>query len=517
MKKFKVVQVLVALTLVSSLLLTGCSSTSSTPAAGEKKAKQIVMARTEDSDNLDPVNQDGNVNIWMFNLVMEGLVKTDDDGKTVVPCLAEKWDISADGLTYTFHLRKDVKFSDGTPVKGEDWVFSLKRERDTKSSPWKFALEAVKDVTAPDDNTVVITLTQPWGPILADLAMFNVTVTPKAYFEKVGLEGYSQKPIGTGPFMISEWKKGEYILFKKNPNYWQKGLPKADEIKIVTVPDDNTRIMQLQAGTIDIATFVPWNRMKELAADPKLTAVGYPSTETRYGVLNTTKAPFNNVKVRQALNYATDKDSMIKTILFGYGEKAVSFMPKSGSFWNDQLKGYPYDVEKAKALLKEAGYPDGFKTDIIVASGNTVAQQMATVLKEQWSKVGITVNINMMEAATATTKFKAFQYDIALRAWTNDMIDPSQIADYGINYNTVKAFYTGWKNDEAMAAVEEAKKVTDIKKRQELYFKIQAIHTEETPMLSFFHVPYPVAMSKNITGFVQTPLGNYRFENLDKK
>lgn len=517
MVKFRRLNLLVALTLVSSLLLTACGSSSPTTTTNEKKPKQIVMARSEDSDNLDPVNQDGNVNIWMFNLVMEGLVKTDDEGKKVVPYLAEKWDVSPDGLTYTFHLKKDIKFSDGTPVKGEDWVFSLKRERDTKSSPWKFALEAVKDVTAPDDNTVVITLTQPWGPILADLAMFNVTVTSKAYYEKVGAEGYSQKPIGTGPFYIAEWKKGEYILFKKNPYYWQPGLPKADEVKVVVIPDDNTRIMQLQSGTIDIATFVPWNRMKELASDPNLTAIGLPSTETRYGVLNTTKAPFNNIKVRQALNYATDKDAMVKTILNGFGEKAVSFMPKSGMYWNDKLPGYPYDVDKAKQLLKEAGYSDGLKINIIVRAGNTVDQQMATVLKEQWSKVGITLNIDTMESATATQKFKSFQYDIALRAWTNDMIDPSQQADYTINYNNIKSFYTGWKSDEAIAASEEAKKITDENKRRDLYFRIQEIHTNETPMINFFHVPYPVAMSKKVTGFVQTPLGNYRFENLDKK
>ena len=140
-------------------------------------------------------------------------------------------------------------------------------------------MEAIESVEAPDENTLVITLTEPWAPILADLAMFNASVQSKAYYEEVGEEAYTQAPMGTGPFYFAEWQKGEYVLLEKNTNYWNPDEPKLDSVKFTVVPDDNSRVMQLQAGQVDAITFVPWNRMEELDADPDIVAVGLPSTE----------------------------------------------------------------------------------------------------------------------------------------------------------------------------------------------------------------------------------------------
>ena len=485
-----------------------------TTAHAQGAQKPIVISRPADSDNLDYVMQDGNVNIWMFNLCLEGLVKSSDDGRTIEPMLADKWEVSKDMLTYTFHLKKGLKFSDGTPVKGEDWVFSLTRSRDAKGSAWSFSLEAIKQVTAPNDTTVVITLKQPWAPILADLAMFNASVTSKAYFEKVGDKGYSQKPIGTGPYAITEWKKGEYILFDKNPYYWRPGLPKTAQIKMTVVPDDNTRMLQLQAGDVDATTFVPWNRMAELnGGDTKSVAI--PSTETRYVQFNTTKKIFSDVRVRQALDMATDKEAMSKLILFGFGQPAKGFMARSGPYWNGDLKTNAYNPAKAKALLAEAGYPNGFETTITLPAGNIVNAAIATVLKEQWSRIGVKVNLETLETATATSKFKKMETDITLRAWTNDMVDASQQVDYACVYANIKNFYTGWQNAEVEKLAQAAKSELNDKKRMAMYYRIQELYQRDMPMLTLFHVPYPVAMKKTLKGFVQTPLGNYRFENLE--
>lgn len=527
-KRFKSVAVLL-LVFVMLFSITGCakavpadetttvaSAEGTTAPAQEAKPTLITMSRPADSDNLDYVLQDGNVNIWMFNLSLEGLVKSSDDGTKIEPSLAETWDISADQLTYTFHTRKDIKFSDGTPVKGEDWVFSLLRARDAKDSAWAFSLEAIKDVVATDDNTIVITLNQPWAPIMADLAMFNASVTSKAYFETVGAEGFSQKPIGTGPFAITEWKKGEYIRLDRNMYYWQAGLPKTDQIMITVVPDDNTRMLQLQAGDVDITTFVPFNRMAELGADTNLQAVAIPSTETRYVQYNTTKKQLSDVRVRQALDMAMDREALSKTVLFGYGEPSKGFMAKAGLYWNENVVTNPYDVEKAKALLAEAGYPNGFDITITLPAGNTVAISIATILKEEWSKIGVNVNLETLETATATEKFKNMESDITLRGWTNDMVDSSQQVDYFCIYANIKNFYTGWDNQEIEALGLAGKTELDNAKRQAIYYKIQELYQIDMPMSTIFHVPYPVAMNKSIKGFIQTPLGNYRFENLEK-
>jgi peptide/nickel transport system substrate-binding protein len=501
--------------LIGFLLVTGVCINSSADAA--EYAKTIVIGRNEDSRNLDPVTQDGNVNIWVFNLVLEGLVKTNDDGTKIEPALAKSWDISEDGLTYTFHVREGLKYSDGSPVTGEDWVWSLLRARDTKESTWKFAMEAVADVTAPNDTTVVIKLKEAWAPILADLAMFNCTVQSKTYYDKVGAEAYTQKPLGTGPFYFSKWKKGEYLLLKKNTHFWKEGLPKTEEIKFVVVPDDNTRVMQLQAGGVDIMTFVPYNRMDELNNDPNLVAMGVPSTSTRYIVLNNNVKPFDDVRVRKALQHGTNKEAIVRFVLYKYGEPAKGLAPKSGLFYNDDIKPYGYDVKKAKELLAEAGYPKGFKTEVLVRSGNAVYEQIATILKEQWKQIGVDVNILSLESATAVEKYRGMKHQVTLSGWTNDMNDPSQQVNYVIIPGPAHAYYTDWKSEEAVDLAQQGNRELDLAKREAMYKKIQAIHYDETPMIPIFHGTYPVVINKNVEGFVQTPLGNYRFENLVKK
>jgi len=520
MKKARIVITLL-LILAISAGLAGCGGQAqpkeapkTTPAP--KPTKSIVFARASDSDNLDPVIQDGNPNIWIFNLVMEGLIRTTNDGKGIESCLAEKWEFNQDKTVLTFTLRKGIKFSDGTPVTAQDWVFSLDRARLTKESPWQFSLEAVKEVKAPDPDHLQIVLKTPWAPILADLAMFNATVTSEAYFKKVGLEGFSQKPLGTGPYYFVEWKKGEYITLKKNPNYWQKDVPIVDDIKFVVVPEDNTRIMQLQGGTVDLIDAVPWSRIDELKKDPNLQVVLAPSTSTTYLVLNNAREPFKKAKVRQALVYATDRDALVKTILFGCGQVAVSFRPPDGPMYNSKLQPKPYDPEKAKQLLIEAGYPKGFKTTMMINPAGIVNVQIATILKEQWAKVGIELSIIQYDGPTLSTKRRESNYDITTSGWTDDIVDPSQEAEYMCVTKTSKNFWTNWNSQEADTLAQQGKSEGDTAKRQQIYDRIQEMVYNEVPLIPLYHTPYPVGMRKGVTGFIQTPLGNYRFEKLDK-
>ena len=479
-------------------------------------AKQVVIGRSADSIDLDPVTQDANFNIWMFNLTLEGLVKTNNDGTAIEPCLADSWDISEDGLTYTFHLKKGVKFSDGTPVTGEDWVWSLLRARDTEGSTWSFSLEALESVTAPDDNTVILTVKEPWAPFLADLSLFNATLQKKTYFESISHEEYSEKPLGTGPYIIKEWRRGEYLLFEKNPYYHIKGLPKTDEIKFTVVADDNTRALQLESGQIDVATYVPLNKMEKLNSNPKLIAAGLPSTRITYIVLNDTKKPFNNTKVRLALDYGIDKEEMVNFILFGYGEIGTSYAPKAGMYFNYSLKDRGYDVGKAKALLAEAGYPDGFETEFLVMAGNAIYEKVAVILKEQWSKIGVKVNILTLESGLWWAKNRDMDYEIMIDQWTNDIPDPSQQCEYFFIPETCNCYSTGWRSDRAIELVKQGVREIDLAKREQIYLELQQIFYDEVVMLPLFYSPFPVAMSKDIEEFMQTPLGNYRFENLVK-
>ena len=514
MKKRKF-YLLISLLLFASMIFTAVSicETGNTY-KGRKIAEQIVIGNMRDPWNLDPANLHGNENIFMVSLFMEGLVQTNDEGTEIEPGLAESWEISDDELTYTFHMKPGVKFSNGEPVLGEDWVWSILRARDSIVSPYTFSAEAIENIIAPDDETVVITLKEPWAPILADLAMCNLVVQDKSYHEEVGEVKFSQIPVGTGPYLIKEWKKGEYLLFEKNPYYHKEGLPITQKIKFVTIEDNNTRILQLESGQTDAINFVPFNRMEDLNKNSDLKTIGMPSTEVMYAIFNNNVKPLDQRKVRLALQYGTDKQELINFVLCGYGKIAIGFAPPSGLFYNDQLVDYGYDVNKAKDLLAEAGYPDGFEVELLIQAGWAVYEQMAVILKQQWSKIGVTVNILSLEAEYANAKRRTMGHEIILAEWTDDISDPAEIYDYVCKYETAKNYSTGWINMEVDALVEKALRELDPEKRKQEYFKIQEIFHQEVPLMPIFCIPYSFAMKNGIEGFVQTPLGEYRFEEL---
>ena len=223
------------------------------------------------------MTQDANPDIWAFMQIYQQLVKVNVKGDGFEPDLAEKWTTSADGRTWTFFLRKNAKFSNGDPVKASDVVWSLKRAHDTKG-PWQWALEAVEDIRAKDDYTVVISLKEPWAPFLADISLFSNSIMPEKVFKDAKDDDFANKPLGSGAFMLADWKKGEELIMKANPHYYEKGLPKSQELRLKYIPDDNARIIALQSGDVDGIDYPPFSRMEELRKDAKLEAQLNPST-----------------------------------------------------------------------------------------------------------------------------------------------------------------------------------------------------------------------------------------------
>lgn len=496
----------------------GASGAAAAGASSGASGSKIVMARASDSINLDPVMTSDNVDIWVMNLIMEGLVKSSDDGKTVEPCLADKWDISKDDLTYTFHLKQGVKFSDGTPVTGADWVYSLKRVRDTKEGAWGFVLGNVTDITSPDDGTVVIKVKKPTAALLSDLSLFACGVMPQKYVEQQGTKGLATKPAGTGPYMLKEWDKGQKMVFVKNPYYWQQGKPLAGEIDINVVADDNTRIMQLESGQIDIATDIPFNRTKELGSVSGVTMKEVPSTEADFLALNNKNPKLQDARVRQALAYATNRQDIINAVYFGAATAANTFISPSAPHYTSAIPSADYSVDKAKFLLAEAG-ASNLSLSIKIVSGNTQQLQLATMLKAQWQKAGVTLSIVQEDSSTRTADKNAFKYDVTPALLTSDISDTSELAELICVSSMTQSMHLGWngpKQLQAQSLVEQAASSMDDSKRKELYAQaLQLVH-EDMPMIPLYYVPFPVAMRSNITGFVQTPLGNYRFNDLSK-
>lgn len=475
----------------------------------------LKIAREQDSTTFDPIFTILAPDTWVLSQFYSMLVRANADATGIEPDLAESWEVSPDGKTYTFHLR-DTTFSDGAPVKASDVAFSLKRVRDEEQSPMRSLYAVMTDVAAPNDRTVVITLSSAAPSFISTLAMFASSIVPQHAVEAAG-EKFGEKPVGSGAFVLKEWKRGDKVVLEKNPTYWEEGLPKLDGIEWIYVPNDNTRMLKLTAGEVDAATFVPWNQIKELQANPKIQVQLDKSTRMDHILVNHNHEPLNNKTVRQALNMAIDQDAIVDAVTFGFGVKANSFFPLDGMYYNKDNPNYPYDPEKAKAMLEQEGVTD-LTIDFVIVAGDSAHEQIAVLVKDQLAKAGVTVNIVKMEGGQQWDALIAGEYDIGLMWWVNDVFDPDQKAQFCVSGDEEnRSYFTNYKNPEVTRMVNEAALELDPDKRRQLYYDIQRIAKEDVHWIDLYYSPFRNASLKSVTGFVQNPLGRYKLETAEKQ
>jgi len=480
------------------------------------KGGTLNFARAFDSQNLDPVTNDSNADIWIFMNIYDQLLRVAPSGISLEASLAASWEISTDGLTYTFHLQQGVMFSDGSPMKASDVVYSLTRAANDPSQIWTFILTAlqrdakgaVQGITAPDDSTVVIVIAQPWAPFLSDLAMFNCSIMSEAY-AKGNEAKLVDQPFGTGPFMLQEWKKGESITLAKNTHHWEAGLPLLDTVVINVVPDDNNRIIQMQGGSLDAIYDVPSARVPDLKQAGDLKVIEFPSTYIQFVTLNCRTAPLEDVNARLALSYATDRKTLIDVVLFGTGTIATSFMPKGALYWNDQLPEITLDLDKAKQLLAATKTPTGFDIGFTYVSGSAEVDQLGAVLKDMWSKIGVNLTLNPVEQGVYTDAYHNHTFDTMFNYWTNDIIDPDELVNYVVLPESSEAYQTGWSNDKAIALAKQGETELDPDKRKQIYFQLQEIYAADSPQLCLYQKPYVDVTSLKVHNFAQPPTGQW--------
>lgn len=477
----------------------------------------INIGRGGDTVTMDPVFAGDNVDIWVMNLVFEGLVRSTADGKGIEPCLATSWDISEDGKTYTFHLREGVKFSDGTPVTAEDWEYSI--ERSVNDGSWSSMISYIEDVVVVDENTIDIKLAAPAGALLSNLAAFYCVVVPKDYYSTADADTLANTPIGCGPFYLENWTPQEIMTFKANPYYWDEGHPAADEINFIVIPDENTLVMQLQSGQIDVATGVSAQMKTMLQATPDVNIVDFESTHVEYISMNYTSEKLNDVRVRQALNYGTNRDDIITAVYGGMGTRCTSVLWPTAPHFNPNLPTYEYDAEKAKALLAEAGASD-LELNLIITAGSTSDLMMATILKSQWEQIGVTLNIQQLDASARREHRNGLTFEILFNYLTSDITDTAEILELVCIYENYDCWHLGWNGEEqkkAEALVLEAGATNDDEIRTKNYHEAQMIFAEQALVIPVCCVPTTVAMRSNVEGFVQNPLGTYMFNDLTIK
>ena len=484
----------------------GSGSSSAAAPAATSPVDTLIIANPVKVDTLDPQVSSVNESIWLDQTLYSRLVQADPTGTKIVPDLATTWTISPDNLTYTFKLR-DAKFSDGSPVTAADVKYSIDRAKKYDGG-WGFLITAVKEITAPDAKTVVVKLSKPHAPLLADLAMYAFSALPQKLVEAQG-DAFFTHPVGSGPFVVSAYAPDTEVDLKRNDNYYGT-KPKISNVKVKIVTNDNTRVLDLQSGNVDVIENPPGNLTAQINANPKLKVDLFPSTRVDFIQLSTKDKYFSNVKVRQAVRYAVDLDQMNKLAYQGAGVPATSFLPYKMLYWNDALPKPAVDLAKAKSLLAEAGFANGFTTNLITVSGDAAGQAQAVVIKDSLSKIGITVNIESYELVTAYGKEKTGNYGIGERYWTNDIIDPDEVVTFGVDVTAgSKSFDTYWSDPTATKLTNEARSETDPVKREAIYKQIQQIVNDQTPYLPLIYPPYRYASGKWVNGFNVSPLGNY--------
>lgn len=287
----------------------------------------LTIGRREDSTTFDPIKTAQNIDNWVFSNVYDVLIRVDKTGTKLEPGLAESWTVSDDGLTYTFKIR-DAKFSDGSPLTAEDAAYSLLRIRDDAASLWSDSYKVIDTAVATDAHTLTIKLKNQSAPFLSTLALPNASVISKKGMESLGADAYGEKPIASGAFVVEEWRRGDRVILKKNPNFWQADRVKLDGVEWISVPDDNTRMLNVQAGELDTAIFVPFSRVEELKKDPNLNVDIDASTREDHLLINHAHGALGKKEVRQALDLAIDKKAIVDTVTFGQGTVANSYIPK---------------------------------------------------------------------------------------------------------------------------------------------------------------------------------------------
>jgi peptide/nickel transport system substrate-binding protein len=502
-----------ALAAAATLCLVAALAPVPPDASAQSMRKVIKFGVNRAQENLDPVTQDANPDIWAFMQIYQQLVRVNIKGDGFDPDLAERWAVSPDGKTWTFTLRKDAHFSTGDPVKASDVVWSLKRAHDAKG-PWQWALEPVHDIAAKDDATVVITLKEPWAPFLADVSLFSNSILSEKVFKGANQEQISNKPVGSGPFALVEWKKSEELVMRANTHYHEKGLPKTPELRLRYIPDDNSRIIAVQSGDVDGIDYPPFSRVAELKQDSRLEVQLNPSTAVAHLSLNVREAPLNNVKVRQALAYATDRAAMVKAVCFGACTPATTFLPMTTPFFNTAAKGYTTDYSKAIALLKESGVKIPLNLKIMYRTNDASQQSTAVALKSMWQKIGVILDLEPLDRAAEVQRYRSNQFQIRITGWTNDIPDPSQLGAYELGYTESQSYHSGYQSKEMDELLARGLRETNAGKRRDIYYQIQDLALRDSPLIWLYYSPYTIALSKKMKGFVQMATGPWLFKNV---
>ncbi len=506
---------------------------------GEKKVFNLNIDQSLTS--MDPAFARNQNAIWMINQIFNGLVQIDSDLNTV-PCIAKTWQVSPDGLTYTFDLRKDVYFHDsplftggkGRKVNAADFVYSFNRLIDPKvgsSGGWIFS-DKVKDSTsfkAINDSTFQVQLVKPFPAFLSLLTAQYCSVVPKEVVEHYGKD-FRSHPVGTGPFKFKYWKEDEILVLLKNEKYWEKEgnaqLPYLDALKVTFINDKQSAFMNFIKKELDFFDKVDGSYRDDILTKSghmtskykgefQLKKGAYLCTEYLGILVDTSKtivqnSPLRFKKVRQAINYAIDKKKLIKYLRNSIGSPATAGFVPAGmpGFDSTIVKGYHYNPKKAMALLEEAGYPDGKGMPMITLSASTTSRDLIEFIQGELHEIGIRVKVDVNPSASLRDLMSKNEVTFFRGSWIADYPDAENYLSVFYSKNRVPfgPNYTGYFNDAFDKLFEQSYYEIDDEKRYDLYHKMDNMVLEHASIVPVYYDQSVVMLQNNISGYPMNPL-----------
>jgi len=485
----------------------------SMPAAiAAEGGKTLVFALGAEPVSLDPPNQTDNPSEMVVRSVYDNLVDFNEKSE-IVPMLAKSWNVSPDGLIYTFNLNKGIKFHDGTPCDAEAVAYNIRRntnpDKRTKRTPLYEPF--IKEVKVLDGNTVQLIMKAPFGALLHHFAHGAGGIVSPAALEKYG-DKISLNPVGSGPFKFVEWVPGDRVVLARNDTYW-KFKPKVEKIVFKAVPEAASRVIMLETGDADVVYPIPINEVERLNKSKTVKVLTGDTARVMYVAMNTQKKPFDDIRVRQAINYAVDKESICKNILYGQAKPSKSIL---GSLvWGyAPVDCYAYNPDKAKKLLAEAGYPDGFETSLWTPDGRyPMDAQIAEAIVGMLKKVGIKATLRKWEWASYLSstrkKLEESTHEMVFFGWAPSTGD----ADWGIRplFDTKSWVPAGenrayYSNPEVDKGIEAGMTTADSAKRKTFYADVQKKIVNDAPWIILHDMTTSVGISNKIKNVILWPI-----------
>ena len=491
-----------------SMTMSSCGSAKDTSAEPDSQQKDsLVIAYTDEPDSLDCYGTSKNISEKMCANIYATLLKFDDDYQ-IQPYVAKSWDVSDDNLTYTFHLRDDVYFHDGKKMTAEDVVYSMKRSKESPFS--EYYLESVGSIEAVDESTVKMVLENPYGAFLNMLCEPFMGIINEESFDALG-DAFGQTPVGSGPYKVIEWVPGTKLVLEANDQFFE-GVPPIKNITVKFISDPSTKLIALENGEIDVADSIATNNIISVEQNEDLVMLQTPSSKYYYMGFNNQSDVLKNLKIRQAINYAINKEAVIQIAQDGIAQAASCTISDKAFGYPKDVKVYHYDVDVAKQLLAESG-SSGTEFELICK--DAVAKKIAEAIQADLSKIGIKVKVSVLEAGGYYDAIGKCSYDSFIGSWSDCLMDADPVV--GMRYHSKYVGDPGnyiWLEDEkadnliAAARVESDKAV-----REQIYSELFQYISDQAVEVPLFYSLYNLGANKDVKGVKALTSGVYYYND----